>query len=367
MMEFTDIKYLRGIPGLLKPFGVRIKVDNEAVRVIRFGNIKASIPITSILDVDVKKEEHWYIVVITFESKGIRNVCVLQVNSFFKERAANKLANAILTNRQRFAKTGKTRYIKQTIEPKSKKEKHLKTVSGTVKLNRILLITAVIGFILLLAIAFFSHSPSQQNEKLSENDKIKNVIGSPSHSIKTKDELVEKVQKYLNALDIHVGIVDGIYGPKTKSAIIEFQKENEINTDGKVTESLLLHLENALKTKERTKNYVSKKAEKPVKSTQTPSVAIRSWDIGSIVSLPKSFGEGVLFATSESARKAVDDSMVSHDSEGFFMLLASGDVVALEGGTKARVLYAPFSNGWAKVRILEGGYKLWVGYVLMSP
>jgi len=365
-MEFKNIRYLRGIPGLLKPFGVRIKVDNEAVRVIRFGNIKTSIPITNILDVDVKKEEHWY-VVLTFESEGIHNICVLQVNSFLKERTANKLANAILTNRQRFAESGKT---KQAMGPKSEKQRHPKIVSGTVNLIKTLLITAVIGFILLLVIAFFLAPPSQQNEKSDENDKTKNVIDSPPHSIKAikaKDELVEKVQKYLNALEINVGIVDGIYGPKTKSAIIEFQKKNEINADGKVTESLLLHLENALKAKENTKKYVSKKAEKPIKSTQTPSVAIRSWSIGSIVSLPKNIGEGVLFATSESALKSLRDSAVSNDSEGFLMLLASGGVIVLEDGTKARVLDTPLLGGWAKVRILEGDYNLWVGYVLMSP
>jgi len=369
-MEFINIRYLRGIPGLLTPFGIRIKVDNEAVRVIRFGSIKTSIPITNIVAVDVKKEKGHRYVLITFESEGFNNICVLQVNSYFKERTANKLANAILTSRQQFAESGKTRFTKQVIGPKTTKEIHPPNFSGTVSFIKIktLFKTAIIGFVLLLIISIFLTPPSQQIEKTDEKDKIKNVIDSPPHSIKAKDELVEKVQKYLNALEINVGIVDGIYGPKTKSAIIEFQEKNKINTDGKVSKSLLLHLESALKEKESAKKYVSKKAEKPVKSTdQTPSVAIRNWGIGSIVSLRKNIGEGVLFATSESALKTLGDSVVSNDSEGFLILLANGSVVVLEDGTKARVLDTPLLGGWAKVRILEGDYNLWVGYVLMSP
>ena len=257
-MEFTNIRYLRGIPGLLKPFGVRIKVDNEAVRIIRFGIIKASIPLTSIKDVTVEKSIDWN-VIITFEKEGVYNNCVLQVQSFLKERTANKLANIILTNRQLASENGKARYTKQTSIPKPRGN-YSTGASKIFGVIKTLIITGV-ALVFLLVIVSILFSPPSSNKENQTNEIIKKTESSTSPP--AKDELVENVQKHLNTLGIKVGKADGIYGPKTKSAIIKFQEKYGLETDGKVSELLLSRLENALTAKiSSTKDQATKQVEK---------------------------------------------------------------------------------------------------------
>lgn len=53
---------------------------------------------------------------------------------------------------------------------------------------------------------------------------------------------VKKVQEALDQLGYDVGIPDGIMGPKTRNAIKKFQKENGMNIDGKVSNTLLSKL-----------------------------------------------------------------------------------------------------------------------------
>lgn len=262
-MEFTTIRYLRGIPGLLKPFGVRIKVDNEAVRIIRFGNIKASILLNSIKDVTVEKGIDWN-VIITFEKGGVHSNCVLQVQSFLKERTSNKLANIILTNRQLASENGKARYTKQTSIPKPR-ENYATGASKIFGVIKTLIITGV-ALLFLLVIVSILFSPPSSNEENQANEIIKKTEFS-STSPPAKDELVENVQKCLNTLGIKVGKADGIYGPKTKSAIIKFQEEYGLETDGKVSELLLSRLENALTAKiSSTKDQAIKQVEKTAES-----------------------------------------------------------------------------------------------------
>ena len=244
-MEFTNIQYLRGIPGLLKPFGVRVKVDNEAVRIIRFGRIKASILLTSIKDVTVEKSTNWN-VIIAFEKQGVHNNCVLQVQSFLKERTANKLANIILTNRQLASENGRAKATKKTSITKPK-DNYSTGPSRIFSVIKTLIITGV-AFLFLLVILTILFSPPSSNKENQTNEIIKRTESS-SISPPAKDELVENVQKRLNALGIKVGKADGIYGPKTKSAIIKFQEEYGLETDGKVSELLLSRLENALTAK----------------------------------------------------------------------------------------------------------------------
>lgn len=229
-----------------------------------------------------------------------------------------------------------------------------------------LIITGVALLFLLVIVSILFSPPSSNKE--NQTNEINKKTESSSTSSPAKDELVENVQKRLNTLGIKVGKADGIYGPKTKSAIIKFQEEYGLETDGKVSELLLLRLEHALTAKSSsTKDQTTKQVEKTTESNKKSQVTIRNWENGSIVSLKKNIGEGVMFATSESALESLGDCVVSNDEEGFLMLLASGAVIVLEDGTKARVLDTPLLSGWAKVRILEGDYNLWVGYVLMSP
>ena len=244
-MEFTNIQYLRGIPGLLKPFGVRVKVDNEAVRIIRFGRIKASILLTSIKDVTVEKSTNWN-VIIAFEKQGVHNNCVLQVQSFLKERTANKLANIILTNRQLASENGRPKATKK-ISITKPKDNYSTGPSRIFSVIKTLIITGVAFLFLLVILTILFSPPSSKKE--NQTDEIIKRTESSSISPPAKDELVENVQKRLNALGIKVGKADGIYGPKTKSAIIKFQEEYGLETDGKVSELLLSRLENALTAK----------------------------------------------------------------------------------------------------------------------
>ncbi len=50
-------------------------------------------------------------------------------------------------------------------------------------------------------------------------------------SEKPDGELIQKVLKYLG---LYNGAIDGKIGPKTKEAISEFQKQNDLSVDGKV-------------------------------------------------------------------------------------------------------------------------------------
>jgi N-acetyl-anhydromuramyl-L-alanine amidase AmpD len=54
------------------------------------------------------------------------------------------------------------------------------------------------------------------------------------------------IQIALQTLGFEIGRIDGIIGPKTRQAIIEFQHERSLNTDGVVGPMTRLHLEQAL-------------------------------------------------------------------------------------------------------------------------
>ena len=46
---------------------------------------------------------------------------------------------------------------------------------------------------------------------------------------------VEAIQKWLKALGHDPGTVDGIYGSKTRAAVVAFQKKNDCVPDGIIT------------------------------------------------------------------------------------------------------------------------------------
>ena len=148
MSEFVNIRYISGIPRLLKKMGCRLIIDENNINVSRFGKVKASIQIKDIIQVGAKKEAdfipsemkdktvigralagglllgpfgallggmsgigektkkqaktlHNWFVLIAFQSKGVQNIAVFQVEALiFKERVANKIVNEIVTKRQ---------------------------------------------------------------------------------------------------------------------------------------------------------------------------------------------------------------------------------------------------------------------------
>ena len=63
----------------------------------------------------------------------------------------------------------------------------------------------------------------------------------PPLSSGSRGEKVEELQKRLQALGYYDGEIDGQFGPGTKAAVVDFQKNNGLDTDGLVgTETLNL-------------------------------------------------------------------------------------------------------------------------------
>ena len=58
------------------------------------------------------------------------------------------------------------------------------------------------------------------------------VVGRPMVSHGSRGDAVRKLQELLNALGYDCGSVDGIFGSKTKAAVLAFQKANGLGADG---------------------------------------------------------------------------------------------------------------------------------------
>ena len=58
------------------------------------------------------------------------------------------------------------------------------------------------------------------------------VVGRPMVSYGSRGDAVRKLQELLNALGYDCGSVDGIFGSKTKAAVLVFQKANGLGVDG---------------------------------------------------------------------------------------------------------------------------------------
>ena len=55
--------------------------------------------------------------------------------------------------------------------------------------------------------------------------------------------LVRAIQRRLKSLGFDPGPIDGIYGPKTKNGIMEFQRSKNLNVDGKISNKLIRELD----------------------------------------------------------------------------------------------------------------------------
>jgi len=72
------------------------------------------------------------------------------------------------------------------------------------------------------------------------NPEIKNPIITPSFSMiytrllkpGTRGDDIKQIQTYLTSKGYILGLPDGIFGPKTKQAVINFQKANGLTPDG---------------------------------------------------------------------------------------------------------------------------------------
>ncbi|MCO4781524.1 MAG: peptidoglycan-binding protein [Candidatus Cloacimonetes bacterium] len=61
-------------------------------------------------------------------------------------------------------------------------------------------------------------------------------------SIAAFNPLTSQIQTYLREMQIDTGDIDGVYGPKTKAAIIEFQKLAGLTPDGVADKALLYNM-----------------------------------------------------------------------------------------------------------------------------
>ncbi len=55
--------------------------------------------------------------------------------------------------------------------------------------------------------------------------------------------MVRAIQTRLNELGIDPGPIDGLYGPKTRGAIMEFQQSRDLDVDGKISNQLIQELD----------------------------------------------------------------------------------------------------------------------------
>ena len=81
------------------------------------------------------------------------------------------------------------------------------------------------------------------SEQINPPTTVKSSQGSVDAVLKAEmKKLTMSVQSELLRLGYPVGKADGISGPKTRSAIIEYQKTNRLLIDGRATKDLLTHL-----------------------------------------------------------------------------------------------------------------------------
>ena len=63
-----------------------------------------------------------------------------------------------------------------------------------------------------------------------------------SHATPASSPLVEDVQSALNRAGYNPGPADGVYGPRTRTAISAYQRDNGLSVDGEPSANLLQHL-----------------------------------------------------------------------------------------------------------------------------
>ena len=72
--------------------------------------------------------------------------------------------------------------------------------------------------------------------------KVEAVESADEQQWKTHREDVRMIQKYLNKEGYDIGNIDGLLGAKTKGAILAYQAEKDLPTNGKITEELVTRI-----------------------------------------------------------------------------------------------------------------------------
>ena len=69
-------------------------------------------------------------------------------------------------------------------------------------------------------------------DTVRDKDLSAEITPEPALHNGSQGEKVEKLQQRLQALGYYEGEIDGQFGPGTKAAVVDFQKNNGLDTDG---------------------------------------------------------------------------------------------------------------------------------------
>ena len=75
-------------------------------------------------------------------------------------------------------------------------------------------------------------APIKTESQMSQKESVVATVKFPTLKVGSKGEYVKKLQQFLQDKNIYHGKVDGIFGPITKQAVIEWQGYCEIVKDG---------------------------------------------------------------------------------------------------------------------------------------
>ena len=88
---------------------------------------------------------------------------------------------------------------------------------------------------------------------------------------KNNTQLVVKIQTHLSEFGYYKGNIDGLFGPKTSTAIKSYQLDNKLTPDGKLSDQLLSHLKSQNeKTAQTQKEITQESNRKPSRKTSEP-------------------------------------------------------------------------------------------------
>ena len=137
-----------------------------------------------------------------------------------------------------------------------------------------LAVIAVVGFIFFKPIK--AHFADLFPDKATEEER--QFVGT----VTERNPRIEEIQRVLKDLGFYRGVVDGKMGKETRSALMLFQKKNNIDATGKADSKTLNELQK--------QTYRSKNSSPPLRKKQDSSGQKVSYDIKTIQSLLKDAG-----------------------------------------------------------------------------
>jgi len=98
----------------------------------------------------------------------------------------------------------------------------------------------ILGISVALACMFIMTSNLSPLNDVTAGGRASSSVDSISYS----HNLVQRLQRKLTELNYNPGPVDGIWGPKTRNALMKYQEENNLAITGKIDSEIKKHLLN---------------------------------------------------------------------------------------------------------------------------